>query len=80
MGDQNKDFGVFLQTYIDPTFFGIFVCGPLQSFMVNVCSFADRLNQSLGEFVFGAVRLPLNLHIMLVFFLQFSEVKALSII
>ena len=23
--------------FIDPTFFGIFVCGPLQSFMVNVC-------------------------------------------
>ena len=22
----------------DPTFFGIFVCGPLQSFMVNVCT------------------------------------------
>ena len=25
------------QAFIDPTFFGIFVCGPLQSFMVNVC-------------------------------------------
>ena len=24
--------------FIDPTFFGIFVCGPLQSFMVNVCT------------------------------------------
>ena len=25
------------QAFIDPTFFGIFVRGPLQSFMVNVC-------------------------------------------
>jgi len=24
------------QVVIDPTFFGIFVCGPLQSFVVNV--------------------------------------------
>ena len=24
------------QFFIDPTFFGIFACGPLQSFMVNV--------------------------------------------
>ena len=24
------------QVFIDPAFFGIFVCGPLQSFMVNV--------------------------------------------
>ena len=24
------------QVFIDPTFFGIFVCGPLQSFVVNV--------------------------------------------
>ena len=32
------------QVFIDPTFFGIFVCGPLQSFMVNVCNpgFVDR--------------------------------------
>ena len=26
------------QVFIDPTFFGIFVCGPLQSFVVNVCT------------------------------------------
>ena len=26
------------QVFIDPTFFGIFVCGPLQSFLVNVCN------------------------------------------
>ena len=26
------------QVFIDPTFFGIFVCGPLQSFVVNVCN------------------------------------------
>ena len=26
------------QDFIDPTFFDIFVCGPLQSFVVNVCS------------------------------------------
>ena len=36
------------QVFIDPTFFGIFVCGPLQSLVVNVCNFlvfvfADRL-------------------------------------
>ena len=24
------------QVFIDPTLFGIFVCGPLQSFVVNV--------------------------------------------
>ena len=24
--------------FIDPTFFGIFVCGPLQSFVVDVCT------------------------------------------
>ena len=27
------------QVFIDLTFFGIFVCDPLQSFMVNVCTF-----------------------------------------
>ena len=27
------------QVFIDPTLFGIFVCGPLQSFVVNICSF-----------------------------------------
>ena len=26
------------QVFIDPTFFGIFVCGPLPSFVVNVCA------------------------------------------
>ena len=26
------------QVFIDPTFFGIFVCGPLTSFVVNVCA------------------------------------------
>ena len=26
------------QVFIDPMFFGIFVCGPLQSFVVNVCT------------------------------------------
>ena len=26
------------QVFIDPTFFGIFVCGPLQSFVVDVCT------------------------------------------
>ena len=26
------------QVFIDPTFFGIFVCGPLQPFVVNVCT------------------------------------------
>ena len=24
--------------FVDPTFFGIFVCGPLQSLVVNVCT------------------------------------------
>ena len=28
--------------FIDPTFFDIFVCGPLQSFVVNVCTFLRR--------------------------------------
>ena len=27
------------QVFIDPTFSGIFVCGPLQSFVVNVCTY-----------------------------------------
>ena len=27
------------QVFIDPTFFGIFVWGPLQSLVVNVCTF-----------------------------------------
>ena len=26
------------QVFTDPTFFGIFVCGPLQSLVVNVCT------------------------------------------
>ena len=26
------------QVFIDPTFYGIFVCGPLQSLVVNVCT------------------------------------------
>ena len=26
------------QVFIDPTFFGIFVCSPLQSLVVNVCT------------------------------------------
>ena len=26
------------QVFIDATFFGIFVCGPVQSFVVNVCT------------------------------------------
>ena len=39
-----SSFGVVLmscrvdQVFIDPTFSGIFVCGPLQSFVVNVCT------------------------------------------
>ena len=27
-----------VSVFKDPTFFGIFVCGPLQSFVVNVCA------------------------------------------
>ena len=27
-----------VQVFIDPTFFGIFVCGPLQSFVDSVCT------------------------------------------
>ena len=30
------------QVFIDPTFSGIFVCGPLQSFVVNVCTIKNR--------------------------------------
>ena len=26
------------QVFTDPTFFGIFICGPLQSLVVNVCA------------------------------------------
>ena len=38
------------QVFIDPTFFGIFVCGPLQSFVVNVCSlFVDSESYSPKE-------------------------------
>ena len=29
------------QVFIDPTFFGIFVCTSLQSFVVNVCTLYD---------------------------------------
>ena len=39
------------QVFIDPTFFGIFVCGPLQSFVVNVCNsvFAKNCRQTATE-------------------------------
>ena len=30
------------QVFIDRTFSGIFVCGPLQSFVVNVCTIKNR--------------------------------------
>ena len=30
------------QVFIDPTFYGIFVCGPLESFVVNVSLLASR--------------------------------------
>ena len=30
------------QIFVDPTFFSMFVCGPLQSFTVNVCTFLRR--------------------------------------
>ena len=33
------------QVFIDPTFFGIFVCGPLQSFVVNVCKSVKPCSQ-----------------------------------
>ena len=29
----------FDQVFIDPTFFSIFICGPVQSFVVNVLYF-----------------------------------------
>ena len=32
------NFFFYYQVFIDPTFFGIFVFGPLQSFVVNVCT------------------------------------------
>ena len=40
------------QVFIDPTFSGIFVCGPLQSFVVNVCTLLfgrcpNRVSRSL---------------------------------
>ena len=34
------------QVFIDPTFFGIFVCGPLQSFVVNVCTLWDEITRA----------------------------------
>ena len=30
------------QVFIDPTFFGIFVCGPLQFLVVNVCTLISK--------------------------------------
>ena len=30
------------QIFVDPTFFSMFVCGPFQSFVVNVCTFLRR--------------------------------------
>ena len=33
------------QVFIDPTFLGIFVCGPLQSFVVNVCKSVKPCSQ-----------------------------------
>ena len=46
------------QVLLDPTFCGIFVCGPLQSFVVNVCtlilSMRDEwtaVNQELRLFI-----------------------------
>ena len=35
------------QVFIDPTFSGIFVCGPLQSFVVNVCTLWRSQNLNL---------------------------------
>ena len=32
------------QVFIDPTFLGIFVCGPLQSFVVNVCAILESFS------------------------------------
>ena len=32
------------QVFIDPTFFGIFACSPLQSFVVNVCTYKTKLS------------------------------------
>ena len=37
------------QVFIDPTFFGIFVCGPLQSFVVNVCTLTGGLCKVRGS-------------------------------
>ena len=36
------------QVFIDPTFIGIFVCGPLQSFVVYVCTFLQRRRTRVG--------------------------------
>ena len=36
------------QVFIDPTFSGIFVCGLLQSFVVNVCTFLQRRRTRVG--------------------------------
>ena len=42
------------QVFIDPTFFGIFICGPLQSFVVNVCT-SPMVMHGLHQFRFLAV-------------------------
>ena len=39
------------QVFIDLTFFGIFVCGPLQSFVVNVCTL-KRIEKIIRESAF----------------------------
>ena len=36
------------QVFIDPTFFGIFVCGPLQSFEVNFCIIRNMVLNQIG--------------------------------
>ena len=54
------------QVFIDPTFFGIFVCGPLQSFVVNVCTLKTWLKHAClhrsidVKFIFDSARLGLS--------------------
>jgi len=55
------------QVFIDPTFSGIFVCGPLQSFVVNVCTswsvFFLTTYLSTFFFIFALLALILTQHL-----------------
>ena len=54
------------QVFIDPTFFGVFVCGPLQSLVVNFCTISSLLFYSVlvtGRHNFAALIFKVGSHI-----------------